>query len=438
MKKGLSSVLCAGVLFLLLLGSVQAKEQMVDRIVAVVGDQIILLSEVQSQIEAQMRARKLDYNSSPQVLASLQNEIIQAMVNDQLLLVKAERDSVIPDPKDVDTTVKNMMLNIRKQFPDDDTYKKALDENGFSEVKLRYMFNKMAKKNVIQQMMIEKIKQGVSLPPQELETWYAAHKDSLDKVPEQFKLSHIMIEPKISEEKKKAAREKIEGILQRIKAGEDFAELAKKYSEDTATAPGGGDIGVYFKKNEFDERFTVPAFSLKKGEVSGVVETGLGLHLIKVEDIRGNEIRARHIVIILKPDADDEKATVDKLKKIRDDVLSGTISFEDAAKKYTEDETTRDFGGQMRWLYVGDPEIPASYISEAAQIKKGEISAPFRDESGNFHIVKLDDRKEAHVLNLQSDRSTLEAMAKQNKVVKEFDRLFRVLRDETYIDIRME
>ena len=426
------------VLFLALHGQAQAGEQVVDRVVAVVGDQIILLSEVQAQLEAQMMARKLNYNSSSQLLASLQREVIDAMVNDQLLLVKAERDSVIPDPKDVDTTVKNMMLNIRKQFPDADAYKKALDDNGFSEVKLRYMFIKMAKKNIIQQMMIETIKQGVSLPPKEMETWYAAHKDSLQQSPEQFKLSHIMIAPKVSEEKKKAAREKIDGILQRIKAGEDFAELAKKFSEDPATAADGGDIGVYFKKTDFDERFTFPAFALKKGEVSGVVETGLGVHLIKVEDIRGNEIRARHIVLILKPDTDDEKATADRLKKIRDDVLAGTISFDEAAKKYTEDENTRNFGGQMRWLVVGDPDIPVSYIKEAAQLKKGEISAPFRDESGNFHIIKLDDRKEAHTPNMQTDRPTLEAMAKQDKVIKEFGRLFRELRDETYIDIRLQ
>jgi peptidyl-prolyl cis-trans isomerase SurA len=438
MKKRLSFIVCTYVLFLVISGHSLAKEQVVDRIVAVVGDQIILLSEAQAQIEAQMMSRKLDYNSSPKLLAALQDEVIQAMVNDQLLLVKAEKDSIIPDPKDVDTSVKNMMLNIRKQFPDDDTFKKALEENGFTEVKIRYMFNKMAKKNVIQQMMIEKIKQSVSVPPQEMETWYASHKDSLDKVPEQFKLSHIMITPKISETKKKAAREKIEGILQRIKNGEDFSELAKKYSEDTATAAGGGDIGVYFKRTDFDERFTTPAFALKKGEVSEVVETGLGLHLIKVEDIKGNEIRARHIVLILKPDSDDEKAIVDGLKNIREDVLAGKITFEDAAKKNTEDETTRNFGGQMRWLYVGDPEIPASYIREAAKLKKGEISEPFRDESGNIHIIRLNDRKESHVLSLQTDRTTIEAMAKQDKVVKEFNRLFNQLRKETYIDIRLE
>jgi parvulin-like peptidyl-prolyl isomerase len=92
----------------------------------------------------------------------------------------------------------------------------------------------------------------------------------------------------------------------------------------------------------------------------------------------------------------------------------------------------------MRWLVVGDPDIPVSYIKEAAQLKKGEISAPFRDESGNFHIIKLDDRKEAHTPNMQTDRPTLEAMAKQDKVIKEFGRLFRELRDETYIDIRLQ
>ena len=89
-------------------------------------------------------------------------------------------------------------------------------------------------------------------------------------------------------------------------------------------------------------------------------------------------------------------------------------------------------------LGIGDPDIPASYVKEAAQLKKGEISASFRDESGNYHIVKLDERKDAHTPSMQADRPMLEAMAKQDKVIKEFDRLFRELRNETYIDIRLQ
>ncbi len=418
-------------------GVVRAEERLVDRIVAVVGDQIILLSEVKQQLDAQMMARNIDRNSSPQVLAALQNEVIESMVNEQLLQVKAKRDSIIPDPRDIDMFAKNEYARIRKQFPDDDAFNKALEEVGLSEMQIKYMYNTMARKNVIQQMMLQRIEQGVSVSPQDLEAWYAANKDSLKNVPEQYRFSHIMVAPKIREEKKKAAREKLEGLKEQLKNGADFAELANKYSEIPGGTTDGGLVG-WFKRGDFDERFANAAFALKKGEVSEPVETALGMHLIKVEDIRGDEVYARHIVALLKVDADDEAETVKFLEGLRSDILTGKITFADAAKKYSDDVSTKELGGQTKWLTVGDESLPASFAAQAEKLGKDEISAPFKSEFKAYHIMKLDDHRNAHFPNIRDDRAILESSVRQKKIIAEFERIFKELRAETYIDIRYE
>lgn len=427
----------AVVLALLLQGEARAEEMVVDRIVAIVGDQIILLSEAQRQLEAQMMERNLDRNSPPQVLSDLQHEVVDAMVNEELLQVKAKQDSIVADARDIDAFAKSEYARIRKQFPDDDEFQKTLAQAGLTDQQLRYMYMTMAKKNVIQQIMLQKIEQSVSVSPQELEAWFEANKDSLKQVPEQVRFSHIMIAPKVAEAKKDAAREKLQSIRNELKNGADFAELANKYSEIPGGAKDGGFIG-YIKRGDVDERFASAAFALNKGEVSDIVETGLGMHLIKVEDIRADEISARHIVVLLKTDAQDEQELSDRMSVMRDDILSGKVKFEDLAREVSEDESTKDFGGQTKWIARDDPNLPASFLAKISAMDKGEISLPFKSEYKTYHIMRLDDIREAHTVNLKDDRNTLESLVKQQKIIREFERIFAELRKETYIDIKVD
>jgi len=162
------------------------------------------------------------------------------------------------------------------------------------------------------------------------------------------------------------------------------------------------------------------------------------MHLIKVEDIRGDEVYARHIVALLKVDADDEAETVKFLEGLRSDILTGKITFADAAKKYSDDVSTKELGGQTKWLTVGDESLPASFAAQAEKLGKDEISAPFKSEFKAYHIMKLDDHRNAHFPNIRDDRAILESSVRQKKIIAEFERIFKELRAETYIDIRYE
>jgi len=412
----------------------------VDKVVAVVGDEIILLSELQKQIQSQMMARKMDVRNTPrEELFKLREEVIQGMVDDRLLFVKAMRDSIDIDAREVDRELKNQINALKMKYSSEEAFQKGLDEYGLNEVQLRKMYGDAIAKDFLLQQIRYDITRLVSVSPQDLESWIAANRDSLPDIPDRYKFSHILIYPRVREERKAAAREKLQGILDRIKAGEDFAELAKEYSDDPGSADKGGYIGYIRRGEGYDEDFVNAAFALDEKEVSGIVETKLGFHIIKVEDILGESIEVRHILVHMVPDEQDEQYIAQKLEKIREDIIAGKATFEDMAKKYSEDENTKELGGTLDWLSgeqgMSDSGLP-SFIEQGKKLKIGEISPPFKSRFG-YHILKLDDFKPSHVLNIRDDRTLLEPLIKQQKFIEEYEKIIQDLRKNTYIDIRI-
>ena len=189
-----------------------------------------------------------------------------------------------------------------------------------------------------------------------------------------------------------------------------------------------------------DSDVSSAAFALNKGEVSDIVESQFGYHIIKVEDIKGDRIRARHILVHVTPNEEDEKKIVEKMKELRREIVSVNTTFDEAAKQYSDDENSRDFGGKLDWLTTDparqDGMLP-SFAEQAKKMKPGDISEPFKSEYG-YHLLKVDGYKPAHELNIKDDRNLIEQIIAQKKILIEYERLLRELRGETYIDIRLD
>jgi len=419
--------------------AVSVGEDVVDTVVAVVGDEIILLSELQKQVSSQMMAKGLDLNSPRDVLMKLRDEILEGMIDDRLLVMKAQQDSIEIDAREVDRELKRSIAALKQRYGSEEAYRKGLEEYGLTEVQLRKMYSDAIAKNFLLERLQMDLSRHISVTPQDMEAWIAARRDSLPKIPEKFKLSHILVYPRVSEERKKAAREKLRGILERARNGEDFAELAKKYSEDPGTRDEGGFIDWFTRNSGYDPDFTEAAFSLQKGEISDIVETIYGYHIIKCEDIRGERIQARHILIRLVPNEDDEKRTVEKLKEIRGRILSGEKTFEEMAKEYSEDENSRDLGGKLDWITsergMSNSGIP-SFIEQARKLEIGGISEPFKSQFG-YHIIRLDGYQPPHEINIRDDRLVLEGLIRQKKFLDEYNKIIKELRSKTYIDVRL-
>ncbi len=421
-------------------GNIMAQEdtlnlnsQLVDRVVAVIGDEIILLSDVRQKIQVLMMAKNMDENISNNQFQSLLREALQDMVNEQLLFIKAAQDSIDVDLKQVDLLERERMTELKRQLGSDEAFNNALEEAGLTEQQYRYSVRESSFKYVLTETLMQQIRSYNTPTTQDMEAWIIAYRDSLPEMPEQFRISHILIYPKVSEEKKEETEEKLQNILKRIREGEDFAELAKEYSEDTGSAPTGGDLG-YFTRDTMVPEFSDVAFSLNAGEVSNIFETQFGYHIVKVEDMQEDRVKASHILLGLIPDTDDNERIINKLNEIREDIISGDATFEDMAKEYSEDESSSGLGGRLQWL-TKDQGLP-SFIEQGEKLKSGEISEPFKSEYG-YHILKLDDYKPAHILNIKDDNQIVRQLVAEKKSMEELDRILNNLRAEIYIDIRL-
>ncbi len=405
-------------------------EVLKDKIVAVVGDEIILLSDLWQQLNNMLLEQGQTIENLPSsVVETKMREVLQDMINEQLLLVKAAQDSIEVDYRQVDLIEQEQLRNILGSTTEED-----LEKYGLTMQQLRYMIREDAYKFVLTQTLSEKIGAAINVTPQEMDAWVAANKDSIPEMHEEFKLSHILLYPKVAEERKAETKAKLQEILDRIKNGEDFAALAKQYSEDTGSAQYGGDVG-YFERGIMMPEFEAAAFSLEEGQVSEIIETSYGYHIVKTTDIRGNEVRASHILRLLTPNDEDVARIVSQLQQIKEDIESGKTTFAEAAKEYSEDETSAPLGGQLQWLRRSDGI--ASFIEQAEKIEKGQISEPFKSEFG-YHIIKLDDYRPAHEINVRDDNAMIRSYVRQQKIYQEVQRVVERLKEDTYISIRLE
>jgi peptidyl-prolyl cis-trans isomerase SurA len=207
--------------------------------------------------------------------------------------------------------------------------------------------------------------------------------------------------------------------------------LAKLYSEDPGTASNGGALG-FVEKGTLFQSFEETAFQMESGDISDVVETPVGLHLIQLIEKRGDKASMRHILIRVEVTSVDESTVLDTLRHIRERVLAGE-SFEDMAQKYSQDETTKDVGGDLGWLPPDQLQIEA-FKSAIDTLQSDEITRPFKTQFG-YHIVKLEGRRSARKVSLEEDWEQVEYWALSTKRQEVIEEWIAELRKKIYIKI---
>jgi len=205
------------------------------------------------------------------------------------------------------------------------------------------------------------------------------------KVPVQYRLRQIMLEPALSPEGKKAVLEKAEECLKKALAGEDFTELARKYSEEPGADRRGGDLG-FFEYGDMVKPFSDAVFSMKPGEIRGPVETRYGYHIIRLLEVRGDRRHAQHILFTFTPGREDTMRTIETLKEIRERLLEGA-DFSEMLARYPVDDLIRRTEGYMVWLRP--EEMLPSFAEAVRGLKEGDVSEPFASVIG-LHVVMVD------------------------------------------------
>ena len=398
---------------------------LIDKTIAVVGNEMISLSQLEQEIlYMRMQGMYSDKN--------MRCEQLERMMDSKLFLMQARIDSLSVNQEMVNSSLEQRMAQIQTNFGGDDEVEKFY---GKPIYKLRQEWRQQLEDMTLTQQMQQQIASSIpELTPHDVKKYISeTDPEDLPMVPIKYQLSQICIYPD-RENANLAVKEKLLSIRERIINGEKFSTLARIYSEDPGSARKGGELGMA-SKCIFWPAFSDAAMSLKPGVISQIVETPDGFHIIEVLEKKGDMFNARHILI--KPsytDQDRQKAfaTLDSLKT---EIQNDAVTFELAAKFYSQDAQTKTNGGQM-----ADPNTGSSYFeidqlkpqdyAAIKDLKEGEISEPVeskdnegRDGNTVYKIIRVDKIIPAHTASFDNDYSDLleEARAKeQNAAIDEF------------------
>ena len=404
-------------------------QERLDGIAAIVGDEIILHSEVnQFAINLALQMR-IDLRNEPEKFEELRKNTLDNLVTQKILLTKAKDDTVTVEDEQVDQVLNDQIQQWIQQFG---TEAKVEEYFGEPIGKIKNQFRDEVRDRLMVDRIQQLFAQKINITRPEVEEFYEAMKDSLPDIREMVHISAILREIRSGGAGREAAHEKSRSIRERILAGEDFAGLAKAYSEDPGSAARGGELGM-IQRGDFVRDFEEAAFKLSSGEISEIVETKFGLHIIQLIERRGEKINVRHILIQLHSTEEDAANTQEFLAALRDSCLKGA-QFSAIAKKYSHDETSVEKGGDLGWFEVDQLQLPE--FKQAVQgLAAGDISPPFRTEFGYF-IVRLNDRRDAGKLTLEKDWQQLEQIALNQKRTQKVAGLVEELREKIYIEVK--
>ena len=393
--------------------SIVSAQEVIDKIVAIVDDEVILQSELDFQAAMFAAQRKLDPNDE-----KIKKDLLDKLIEDKLLYAKAVMDTIEVSDEDVNRQLDQVIAYYTQQYGSQERLEQAY---GMSTEKIRREMREDTRKNLMAEMLKNQKFGQVDVTRREVKEFFNTYKDSLGMISEKFEIAHIFANPKAGGKLKRKAKEFAQSLLDSVKNGADFENLAKENSDDPGSAAAGGDLG-FVKRGVFYPEFESAAFKLKEGELSEVVESPVGFHVIELIERRGESIRARHILV--KPKSDDEAdlKAIEKLSEIRDSIVTNVNTFAYYASKYSDDDQTSKLEGFLGKFEVG--QLDKQLLDQVYKLEDGEIGYPKRLEVGpgeyGFHILKLIKRIPEHLPDLEKDYDEIKRITEFKKREKLF------------------
>jgi peptidyl-prolyl cis-trans isomerase SurA len=408
-----------------------ARAEVLDRIVGVVDNEIILMSELESQLQL-YAIQSGTVISDTAVRDSLKREFLDRMIEDKVLLVQAERDtSINVTNKEVEDALSSQIQTIRAQFPSEDAFQDQLRAEGLTIKSLREQYRDEVKNQIMKDKLIQKRLALVRVSSGEVKRFYEANRDSLPEKPAGVRLAHILVGSQPGQATRDSLYQYASLIRQKAVDGEDFALLARNYSDDPSGAEGG-DLG-WFSRGEMVPEFEEAAYSLGVGQISDVVETQYGFHIIKCTGRKGDRVRASHVLIRVAPSDSDLAGRLSLADSLYQLARDGA-DFGELAREYSDDASSREKGGELGW-YAADDLLP-EFKEALSGMDVGEITPPVASEFG-YHIILLEEKRVSSPIDLTEDYDTLEEMARRDKTRKQLDEWLQQISAQLYIDKRL-
>ena len=419
----------------------QPAKKNIDKVVAVLGSNIILLSELNQQYAQYLNAGNPDDQR-------IKCYILQQMLTQKLLKQQAEIDSIMVEESQVDDEVDRRMRAQIQRAGGQERLEEFLNR---SVLQYKDEIRPDVREQLISNRMQQKITENVSVTPIEVQRYFDSYeKDSLPDIPTEFEVGEIVFNPQLTKVEKQRFHDKIDALRLRIKSGEDFAFLAKSYSEDPGSASDGGDLGFFDRKTMVKE-FTAMAFKLKPGEVSPVFETENGYHILQVIERRGEQVHARHILI--RPQTTPESLVRTKLRAdtVYKNIVEKKLPFSTAASLYSDNKESQYNGGMLlyydnvtaRTTFIPADKLDPKIFLVVDTMKEGTVSQPvaFSDPANGkegYRILYLKSKIPPHKGNLEQDYTKFKEKAQEQKINRTLSEWFEKRRENIYIKIDEE
>jgi peptidyl-prolyl cis-trans isomerase SurA len=410
----------------------QVKPVVIDKIIAKVDNHYILNSDLEGAM-AQYQEEKEKPSHC---------QVFQQMITSKLLLAKSEIDSVYVEDKLVDLELSNRMDMFIQRFGSE---KNLVEAYGKSVEMLKSELKQQIKEQMVGRKMQGKITENVKITPSEVQRFFSEiPKDSIPYMPSEVEIGQIVRIAKATKDEKSVIRQKLIDIKKRIEAGEDFGKLAIEFSEDLGSGKNGGNLG-FAKRGMMVAEFEAAALKLKPNQMSDVIESEFGFHLIQLLEIRGQEYNSKHI--LLRPDYAklDMAAPTQFLDSIRTLILADSIKFEKAAKLHSDDKGTADSGGMISdaesrsFKLPLDSSMDPSLYFTIDSMKVGTISPPiqYRTEDGKnaVRILFYKKKHEPHFANMKDDFQKLSAYAMARKKSRITDKWVEEAVKDVFINV---
>lgn len=431
MIKNIKQLLLLGLLFIgYQINAQLQKGQLVDGVVAVVGDEIILESDIVEQA---------NFTKQQGEMTSDKCSFVESLLNNKLLIYHAKKDTLIPDrSKEIREQANQKYEQILSQFPSE---KAMLDAYKFKTAQdMKNTIENLDSDNYYGQSKYSRITEKADVTPNEVTDFYNTYKFQLPEVKDEVVLSQIVMFPKLTETHKNEIINKLKNIRQNILNGENFELQARIYSEDEDSASNGG-LYQNIPRGRMVKPFEAAALNLQEGEISEPIETEFGFHIIQLIKKKGKLYDARHILIKTTPNAEEIATAKKELERIKQDILDEKTTFKEAAHKYSDDKHTKFNAGII--TKNGSSKIEKTNLEpnisyQIAGYNKGDITDIFEDELDRKKVVSLlrvEDIIPAHQLDLATDYDRVKVLALNNKKNQILEKWTKEQLPNTFISI---
>jgi peptidyl-prolyl cis-trans isomerase SurA len=427
--------LLLAVMLALSFASGSTAQELVDRIVAVVEDEPVLLSDVDNALAELLYVRNIRGEPMPgdsAEVAAIREELLVSIIERRIVIAKARKLGLEVSRTEVEDALDQWLDDLIAQTGSEAAFQMELERQGLNLQDLKAQYREDIEEQLVVSRFMRQEFSNVVVSEAEIQEFYDTKYDSIPRVSEKVGIAHIIIRTRISAEREDAALGRVDAVMTRVRAGEPFEQIALEMSDDVRTKADGGKIGTV-SLGDLQEDLAGIAATLEPGQVSDAVRTRYGFEIVRLDAREGDVYTLSHVLIELSPERNDTLAAANRAYEVHDRIVAGE-SFEALAREHSDDIETKENGG-----FVGELEIDAldpTYREGLSQLQPGDVSDVIRTPLG-FQILKLVSRTAGRTPGLDEARDWIWGMLEARKREALFQEWLEGARHEIYVK-RME